>query len=149
MFTHNKTKKNVYSVREKINHYKAILNGKKKYPVTKEYAEMRLKQLTALNKRPFDEPTMIVTDDKHFGNEGSKPRACVVVGQDIKQRLKVCPVHDRKVKTLILDNDPTRQVDYDYALIDRSDVYELKNIQGLLPLTENDKRKLREIHSKK
>lgn len=150
MFIHGKTGKEYYSVREKIKYYKKrAFNDNTITAKQKKYALKRLSELSVIDKSDYREPTMIVTDDKHFGNKISKPRACVVVGQDIKKRLIVCPVHDRTVKTVILDNDHTRQVDYDSKRIDRSDVYEIKNIDGLLPLTDNDKKKLSLIHDKK
>lgn len=150
MFKHGKTGKIYYSVREKINYYKGIL--RRKHGVTamkREYAELRLLELEGINEQSYNEPTMIVTDDKHFGNGISKPRACVVVGQDNKNRLLVCPVHKRTATTVILENDTSRQVDYKIKPLDRSDVYETKYISDLATLTSGDKKKLKTIHGKK
>lgn len=147
MFQHGKTGKIYYSVREKIKYYfKRAYNDKMVTSEQKAYALRRLGELRILDKSDYKYPTMIVTDDKKFGNGISKPRACVVVGIDDKKRLLVCPVHDRSVKAVILDNDVTRQVDGRSKPIDRTDVYEIKNIDGLKPLTLNDRRKLQAIH---
>lgn len=150
MFKHEKTGKIYYSVREKINYYSDILKGK--IPATKELkakAKQRLPELQKVNTQSYDEPIMIVTDDKHFGNKISKPRACVVVGQDSKNRLLACPVHKRTAKTVILENDTSRQIEYKNKPLDRSDVYETKYISGLATLTNGDKKRLKAIHGKK
>lgn len=150
MFKHSITGKPYYSVREKINYYSNILNGK--IPATsglKVRARQRLPELRSINSQTYDEPTMIVTDDSHFGNKISKSRACVVVGIDRKKRLLVCPVRDRTTKTVILENDTSRQVDGTSKPLDRSDVYETKYILGLAALTRGDKKRLKAIHGKK
>ncbi len=150
MFKHEKTGKIYYSVREKINYYSGILKGK--IPATKELKEKatkRLLELQKINTQSYDEPVMIVTDDKHFGHKMSKPRACVVVGQDSKKRLLACPVHSRTAKTVILENDTSRQVESKPKPIDRSEVYETKYISGLAILTNSDKKRLKAIHEKK
>lgn len=149
MFIHGRTGEKIYSVREKINHYKGILKQKHVGAKKREYAEMRLQELQWLNEQSYSEPTMIVTDDKHFGNKISKPRGCVVVGKDNKNRLIVCPVHKRTTKSLVLDNDISRQVEVKGHKISDSEVYELKYIDGLKELTKNDQCKIREIFSKK
>ena len=150
MFKHEKTGKIYYSVREKINYYSDILKGK--IPASKELkakAKQRLPELQKVNAQSYDEPTMIVTADKHFGNKMSKPRACVVVGQDSKKRLLACPVHKRTAKTVILENDTSRQVESTVKPLDRSDVYETKNISGLATLTSGDIKRIKAIHGKK
>lgn len=91
---------------------------------------------------------MIVTNDKHFGNGISKPRGCVIIGTDNKNRLLACPVHDREVKSVILENDTSRQVDYKAKPLDRSDVYETKYISDLAELTSGDIKKLKAVHKK-
>lgn len=150
MFIHNKTGEKYYSVREKIKHYSKIAyNDKTVTPAQKKHALQRLAELKAIDNLPYSEPTMIVTDDKHFGNKKSKPRACVVVGQDSKKRLLACPVHDRTTKTVILENDTTRQIDNNIKPLDRSDVYETKYISGLATLTSGDKKRLKAIYGKK
>ena len=150
MFKHGKTGQIYYSVREKINYYsKRAYNNKSISPAQKQHALNRLAELKAIDSARYDEPTMIVTNDRRLGNGIDKPRACVVLGEEEKKRLVVSPVYDRTVKAVILDNDYTRQVDSVEKRIDRSEVYELKYIDGLMPLTENDKRKIRYIHAKK
>ena len=155
MFKHGKTNKVYYSVNEKINYYNNMLkSGKDKYgaPLSsydKERIKGRLYELNSLKSRSFSEPTMVVTDDKHFGNAMSKPRACVIVGVDKKNRLLAAPVHKRTVKAVILDNDYSHQVEPWERPIDRSDVYEMKYIDGLKPLTDNDKRKIKAVRAKK
>lgn len=142
------TKKN-YSIREKINHYTAILNGKKKYPVSKEYAEMRLKELKALDKRTFSEPTIIATCDRYLNGKEFKPRAGVVVGKNNAGKLLVCPIRKRTTKTVILENDITRQVEAGAISLDCAEVYETKLIDGLKPLSKSDIQKIKAIHAKK
>lgn len=150
MFIHGRTGEKIYSVREKIKHYSKIaFNDKTATPAQRKYALKRLDELKALDNRTYNDPTMIVTDDKHFGNAISKPRACVVIGQDNKKRLLACPVHKRTVKTVILENDTTRQVDSTIKPLDRSDVYETKYINDLVTLTSGDIKRLRAIHGKK
>ena len=150
MFKHGMTGKVYYSVREKINYYINILKGK--IPASTELknkAKRRLPELQGINLQSYNEPTMIVTDDKLFGNRMSKPRACVVVGVDKKNRLLACPVRDRTTKTVILENDTSRQVEGTPKLLDRSDVYETKYMLGLAVLTGGDKKRLEAIHCKK
>ena len=71
MFEHGKTKQKYYSVREKINYYQNIINGKiVNVPnLVKRKAPLRLKSLRKINQNVYDEPTLIVTNDKHFGNK--------------------------------------------------------------------------------
>lgn len=150
MFKHGKTGKVYYSVREKIKYYNNIaFNDKSVSSAQKKYALQRLNELKTIDKSSYVEPTMIVTDDKHFGDGISKPRACVIVGEDSKKRLLACPVHRRTVKTVILENDTSRQVDNKIKPLDRSDVYETKYISGLATLTNGDKKRLKAIHGKK
>ena len=150
MFKHGKTGQVYYSVREKINYYSNILKGK--IPASRELqakAKQRLPELQSIDAQSYDEPTMIVTDDKHFGHKMSKPRACVVVGQDEKKRLLACPVHHRTTKIVILENNTSRQVEGTPKPLDRSDVYETKYIRDLAVLTSGDKKRLKAIHGKK
>lgn len=153
-FTHGRTGYTYYSVNEKINYYTGMLksgktaDGKPISEAQEDYARGRLSVLQGLRSRSFAEPTMIVTDDKHFGNAISKPRACVIVGVDKKNRLLAAPVYKRTVKAVILDNDYNRQVEPWERPIDRSDVYEIKYIDGLKPLTENDKGKIKVVRAK-
>lgn len=150
MFIHGKTGEKIYSVREKIKHYSKIaFNDKTATPTQKKHALQRLDELKTIDNALYNEPTMIVTDDKHFGNKMSKPRACVVVGQDNKKRLLACPIHKRTAKTVILENDTSRQVEGTTKPLDRSDVYETKYISGLATLTNSDKKRLQAIHCKK
>ncbi len=150
MFIHGRTGEKIYSVREKIKHYSKIAyNDKLATSAQKKHALQRLDELKAIDSCKYDEPTMIVTDDKHFGHKMSKPRACVVVGQDSKNRLLACPVHKRTAKTVILENDTSRQVESTAKPLDRSDVYETKYINGLATLTKGDIKRLKAIHGKK
>ena len=150
MFKHGMTGKVYYSVREKINYYKAVIDGRRDAPAaTKRKAKLRLKTLEKLNARTFDEPTLIVTDDKHFGNEIAKPRAAAIVDKDNKGRLLVVGIHHRTANEIILDKNPARQISGRKVWIDRSDVYETKDILGLKPLTKYDKEKIKQILQKK
>ena len=146
MFKHGKTGQVYYSVREKINYYKAVIAGKKDAPAaTKRKAKFRLKTLEKLNARTFDEPTLIVTDDKHFGNEMHKPRLGVVVAQDKRggDRVLVAPIHHRTSKVVVLDKTPDRQIDERKNWVNKSEIYETKYISGVKPLTKYDKAKIR------
>ena len=150
MFVHSKSGKVYYSVREKINHYKAIIAGKKQVPdYVRARAERRLRELQALEQRSFDEPTLVVTNDSKFGNPVSKPRLCVVVDKDDKGRLYVAAVHHRTSNSIILDKQIDRQVDERKKWIDRSEVYDTKLIKGVKPLTRYDRAKIRFIHKRK
>ena len=150
MFIHGRTGEKIYSVREKIKHYSKIAyNDKSATSAQKKHALQRLDELKAIDSCKYDEPIMIVTDDKHFGHKMSKPRACVVVGQYSKNRLLACPLHKRTAKTVILENDTSRQVESTTKPLDRSDVYETKYINGLATLTKGDIKRLKAIHCKK
>ena len=54
------------------------------------------------------------------------------MGQDEKKRLLACPVHHRTTKIVILENDPSRQIERTSKPLDRSDVYETKYISPFL-----------------
>ena len=151
MFEHGKNKDKYYSIREKINYYQKVIKGTVVASAkTKRKAKTRLKTLMKLNERRFEEPTLIVTDDKHFGDGISKPRLAVVVDTDPKKgKLYVASVNQRTSKAIILDNQIDRQIDERKKWIDRSDVYETKYIKGVKPLTRYDKRKIIEIARKK
>lgn len=150
MFKHGMTGKIYYSVREKINYYKAVIAGKKEAPAaTKRKAKGRLRTLERLNARTFDEPTLIVTDDKHFGNGLHKPRAVAVIDSDDKGKLLVVGIHHRTTNEIILDKDPSRQISGRKVWIDRADVYENKSIPELKHFTQYDKEKIKEILRKK
>ena len=93
MFIHSKTGKKYYSIREKINYYKGVIEGKiQAPPKAKRKAKARLKTLTKLNDRAYNEPTLIVTNDTHFDNKISKPRLCIAYKVDSKGRVLVHPV---------------------------------------------------------
>lgn len=146
MFKHGMTEKVYYSVREKINYYKAVIDGRRDAPAAiKRKAKLRLKTLEKLNARTFDEPTLIVTDDKHFGNETHKPRLGVVVAQDKRggDRVLVAPIHHRTSKVVVLDRTPDRQVDERKNWVNKSEIYETKYISSVKPLTKYDKAKIR------
>lgn len=149
MIWNKQTGKKYYSVQEKIKHYSSMLERKDISLDKKKLAKQRLIELKAIDNCLYDEPTMIITDDKYFGNPSSKLRACVVVGVDNKQQLLACPVRKRTIKTVILENDTDRQMDSTVKILKRKDVYETKNISGLASLTSGDKKKIKAIHSKK
>ncbi len=150
MFEHGKTKKKYYSVREKINYYKRVIAGTQQAPAaTKRKAKARLKTLEKINTQTYEEPTFIVTNDKHFGNSIDKPRLGIVIDTDSRGRLLVASVNHRTSKAVILDKQPSRQVDERKKWIDRSEVYETKNIDGVKSLTKYDKAKIIEILRKK
>lgn len=146
MFKHFKTNKLYYSVREKINYYKKVISGKVDADSTvKRKAKLRLKTLTKINTQSYDEPRLIVTNDYHFGNS-SKPRLCVAYGEDNKNRIKVFPIHKRTIKTIIIDNNLDRQIDPKYVPLDKSDVYELKYIFNVKPLSKGTRQMIKHIH---
>lgn len=149
MFKHSKTGYTYYSVNEKINHYKEKLKSKFTTAKQKEYAEMRIAELTGLKTRTFAEPALIVTNDTHFGNKMSKPRLCAVIDADNKGHVYIAPVIKRTTKSIILDNDYERQIGDKRAWVDRSEIYETKYIDGVMPLTNNDKAKIKHILRKK
>ena len=149
MFKHSKTEQIHYSIREKINYYNSIISGKKKGTVAqKRKAKNRLSFLKKLESRTFDEPTLIVTNDKHFGNSIDKPRACVTIDKDSKGRVLVTPVTKRTSKIIILDKDNGRQIGEKRKWIDKSEVYETKYISDLKGLTSYDKNKVVKILKK-
>lgn len=153
MFIHGRTNKKYYSIKEKINYYKKVINGFVDCDIkTKRKAKVRLKSLQKLDNRTFDEPTLIITNDTHFGNKMSKPRACVVTSKDNKGRLFVAPIYDKTTKTVVLDNQIDRQIsktsEGHNKWIDISDVYETKYIAGIKPLTKYDKSKIKDLYRK-
>lgn len=151
MFKHGKTNKIYYSIREKINYYKDVISGKNKNVSikTKRKAPVRLKTLNRLNNRSYDEPTLIITSDKNFGNNIDKPRLCVVIDKDDKGRLLVCNIEQRTSKTIILDKNINRQIGNKKRWIDKSDVYETKYISNTKDLSKYDKDKIKNILRKK
>lgn len=151
MFEHGKTKQKYYSVREKINYYQNILNGKivNVSNSVKRKAPLRLKSLRKINQNVYDEPTLIVTNDKHFGNKISKPRLSVVIDKDSKGRLLIVNTEHTKTKSIILDKNPTFQIGNKKKWIDLSEVYETKYIKGIKNLTKFDKDKISKLLVKK
>jgi len=155
MFEHGKTKKVYYSIREKINYFKGVLKGKGLKPgqrlpgYKKAYAEYRLAVLTGSIKSTYKEPSIVVTNDKFFGNKLSKPRGCVVIDEDNKDRILVSPLEKRTSKSIILDNDTSRQVGNKKVWISKSEIYEDKYIDNLPKLTSYDKNKIVNILRKK
>lgn len=150
MFIHGKTGKKYYSVREKINYYNNVIAGKIDAPTaTKRKAKLRLKTLNRINAADYSEPSLIVTNDKHFGNGINKPRACVVIDTDSKGRLLVSSLENRSTKNIVLDKNISRQTGNTRKWIDRSEVYEQKYIFDLKPLTIYDKNKIKSILRKK
>ena len=155
MFEHGKTKKKYYSIWEKINYFKGVLNGKglkpgQRLPArVKDYAEYRLAVLQGSIRNSYNEPDVIVTNDKFFGNKISKPRGCVVIDEDNKDRILVSPMEKRTTKTIILDNDISRQIGNKKVWVSKSEIYENKYVENLPRLTNNDKTKIKQILRKK
>lgn len=147
MFIHGKNNYVCYSVREKINYYKKVINGKiNASPKTKRKAKLRLKTLEKINRQSYNEPRLIITDDTHFGNSMSKPRLCVAYGEDNKGRIFAYPIHNRKSKVILIDNNLDRQIENNSKRIDKSDVYETKYINGIKPLSKSTKKIIKHIH---
>ena len=151
MFIHGRTNKVYYSVREKINYYKNVIN--KKINVSAEIrrkAPLRLKTLNKINNQTYDEPTLIVTDDKRFGNPISKPRLCVAYKTDSKNRVIVRPLNKRTTESIILNNNINRQIDKKYRAIDKSDIYENKYVLNengsLVKLDKKDIKKIKSMY---
>lgn len=155
MFVHGKTGKTYYSVREKIRYYdKRLKTDKTLSDAQCNYAQRRLSELKQLNNRTFSEPTLIVTDDKHFGNGICKPRLCVAYASDTKGRVRVAPVVKNSGKYCSLDSLPDRMIsDQNNQYIDRSDIFEEKYITmpdgSFVCLTDNDRRKISYLLQKK
>ena len=155
MFIHGKTNKIYYSVREKIKYYNDCLKGKFLKPgqrlpaYKKEYAEFRIAQLKGSIKDKYNEPTIIVTNDKFFGNPIAKPRLSVVIDEDNKGRILCSPILPRTSKNIILDNDIDRQIGDKRKWIDKSEIYETKYIENACSLTNYDKKKIINILRKK
>lgn len=154
MFKHGKTNYVYYSVREKINYYTDIVQGKiAADDKLKAKAARRLPELQQIDKQSYSEPIVIVTDDKKFGNGISKPRLCIAVKEDNKKRILVAPVMKVTSNYVIFDNNIDRQIsktaDGRNKWIDRSDIYEDKYISPRLELTERDKAKIKRLYSDK
>lgn len=150
MFVHGKTKKTYYSIKEKIKYYKGVINGTIKSDVkTKRKAKARLKSLTKLDSRSFNEPTLIITNDNHFGNSISKPRLSIVIDKDNKGRLLSIGTEHAISKSIILDKNNTFQTSNSKAWIDKSEIYETKYISGINGLTKYDIAKLSKLRKRK
>ena len=155
-FEHGKTGKKFFSVREKINYYKDVISGKRKNVsvVVKRKAKIRLRSLIKINNQSYDEPRLIVTDDKHFGNNISKPRLSVAYGEDSKGRIFVVPIkkREKETKTIIFDKHIDRQASVNShgkaRYLDKSDVYEQKYVSNNFKLTKYDIAKIKEILKK-
>lgn len=150
MFIHGKTKQPYYSVKDKIKYYsKRAYNDMTVTPEQKQHAIKRLAELRAIDKLSYTEPTMIVTDDKHFGNGISKPRLCVAVKSDNKGRVLVAPIMPATSKYVVLDNDINRQIsntaDGRNKWVNRSEIYEDKYVTPHAELTKRDKEKIKRI----
>lgn len=154
MFKHGKTGVIYYSIKEKIDYYESIVSKKKTdvSNATKRKAPLRLKALRKLDQRTFEEPTLVVTDDKFFGNGISKPRPVVVVDKNQKGRLLVAPLYNATSQQVVLDNNIGRQIsktaDGKNKWITSSDLYETKYVSTLKPLSKNDKRKIKDLYKK-
>ncbi len=144
MFVHGKTGKIYRSVREKLKYFKGRINDKTLTDGQREYAKKRIVELTSINEQSYNEPKIVVTDDKKFGNGISKPRLCVAIKEDSKQRVMLAPILGRTTKTMILDEDTGRQIsDRPVKWVDKSDIYERKYVDSKAELTKYDKAKLK------
>ena len=154
MFIHGKTGKIYYSIKEKIDYYEKIVRKEKTdVPITtKRKAPLRLKTLKKLDQRTFDEPTLVVTDDKFFGNGISKSRPVVVVDKRNDGKFFVAPLQHVTSKQVVLDNNIGYQVsktaDGKNKWISKNDIYETKNLSSLKSLSKNDKRKIKDLYKK-
>lgn len=144
MFQHGKTGKIYYSIREKIKYYnKRAYNDSSITAEQRAYALKRLSELKALDKQSYSEPHLVVTDDKFFGNGISKPRLCVAVTEDKKERVLLAPVVKRTTKTMILDEDVKRQISSKpVKWVNKDNIYERKYIDSDVEFTKHDKAKL-------
>ncbi len=156
MFKHGRAGKVCYSVREKINYYKKVISGNiTDVPVsTRRKAKARLKSLEKINNQSYDEPRLIVTDDKHFDHKMSKPRLAIAYGENSKGNIFVVPIYGRaaETKTIIFDKDINRQASVNShgkaRYLDKSDVYEQKYVSKNFGLTKYDKAKIKSIFKK-
>ena len=150
MFKHGKTNQVYYSVREKINYYSGILKDKTAKPELKAKAIRRLPELQCIDSQSYDEPKVVVTDDKKFGNGMSKPRLCIAVKEDNKKRVLVAPVMKVTSNYVIFDNNIDRQIsktaDGRNKWIGRDEIYEDKYITPRLELTKRDKEKIKRLY---
>ena len=151
MFVHGKTGKTYYSVREKINYYNKVINGKIEVsPAVKRKAKLRLKSLIKINEQDYSVPRIIMTNDKKFNSDNfEKPRICVAIKEDDKNRIFVAPMLKTNSQTIILDKDINRQIsntsEGHCRWIDKSDVYETKTISNVCSLSKYDIAKIRKI----
>lgn len=151
MFIHGKTGRIYYSVRDKIDYYNGVLSGKiKASNELKEKAKERLKELKNIYKQSYNEPKVIVADDKKFGNQINKPRMCVAIREDNKNRIFVAPIQKNVSNYIVFDNDINRQIsktsDGRNKWINRDDVYEVKYFSPELKLTTRDKEKIKRLY---
>lgn len=151
MFKHGRTGKIYYSVREKICYYKKILDGQ--IPANAELkakAKKRLPELQCIDKQSYDDPKILITDDKKFGNRISKPRLCVAVKEDNKNRVFVAPIMKNTSNYVVLDNDIERQIsktsEGKNKWISRDEIYEDKYIVPHAELTDCDIAKIRRLY---
>ena len=150
MFQHGKTNKVYHSIQEKLKYFK---DGSNDLSLSKEqrgYAKNRIKQLNKLHRRNFDDPELVVTDDKKFGNGMSKPRLCVAVKQDSKNRVLLAPLIKTTCNYVVLDNDIDRLIsktaDGRNKWVNKDDIYEDKYISPHAELTSRDKQKIKRLY---
>ena len=153
-FTHGRTGYTYYSVREKIDYYTSIVSGARKADdKLKAKAKRRLPELQRLDNQSYNEPRTIVVDDTTFGNPMSKPRLCIAVREDNKNRVMVAPLMKVTSNYVILDNNIDRQIsrtsDGRNKWVKREDIYEDKYITPRLELTERDIAKIKRLYSDK
>lgn len=151
MFKHGKTNKIYYSVRDKIRYYTGILDGNIKADDNlKKKAKWRLPQLRRIDEQSYSDPTVILTDDSLFGNTISKPRLCIAIKDDSKNRLFVAPIYKTTSKQVVFDNDISRQIsktsDGKNKWISKDNVYEDKYMTPKLILSNRDKKKIKKLY---
>lgn len=151
MFTHWRTKEKYYSVNEKLNYYKKIINdNKNRGTALYDHAKKRIEELSKIKNQSYSIPRIIVTNDKHFGNTQSKPRMCVAIKEDDKGRILAAPMHKRTTNIIVFDKNTNRQIsnnsDGHNKWIDKAEVYESKYVDENMYLTEYDIEKIKEIY---
>ena len=146
-FGKDEKEKEYFSIREKIDHYtKRLKNVKSLTDGQRKYAEKRLKQLKQIDAQSYSQPTLVLTDDTKYGNKLSKPRVAIVVKTRDNGELLVAPLYKTTSKQVVLDRDCGRQIsktgDGKNKWLTRDDIYDLRDVTDIEPLTEYDKRKI-------
>lgn len=150
MFVHGKTNKRYFSVKEKLAYYKARVNDSSLTSEQKSYARQRICELDGIDKWSYQNPRMVVVNDSKFGNPMSKPRLCVAIKSDNKNRILVAPLMRTNTNYIILDNDIERQIsktaDGKNKWVSRDEIYEDKYISPHAELTDRDIAKIKRLY---